>query len=148
MEKAQQYEDIANKITDSNIKLDLWHHAGKCYRKTKNFAKAIASFGRVLQENPQYHVSLLQIMMIGTQDCPEEIKEIANEKSKFLIECILEDYKNIPLRISLEAISYINSYNEIRQNILSNRAHVEKIKDVKGNIIARWGGTCGRWDIS
>lgn len=24
--------------------------------------------------------------------------------------------------------------------------HVEKIKDIKGNIIARWGGTCGRWD--
>ena len=26
--------------------------------------------------------------------------------------------------------------------------HYEKIKDIKGNIIARWGGTCGRWDIS
>lgn len=26
--------------------------------------------------------------------------------------------------------------------------HVENIKDIKGNIIARWGGTCGRWDIS
>ena len=24
----------------------------------------------------------------------------------------------------------------------------ENIKDIKGNIIARWGGTCGRWDIS
>ena len=24
---------------------------------------------------------------------------------------------------------------------------VEKIGDVKGNIIARWGGTCGKWDI-
>ena len=24
----------------------------------------------------------------------------------------------------------------------------EKIGDVKGNIVARWGGTCGRWDIS
>ncbi len=24
---------------------------------------------------------------------------------------------------------------------------VEKIKDIKGNIIARWGGTCGKWDI-
>ena len=24
---------------------------------------------------------------------------------------------------------------------------VEKIGDIKGNIIARWGGTCGRWDI-
>lgn len=23
-----------------------------------------------------------------------------------------------------------------------------KIKDIKGNIIARWGGTCGKWDIS
>ena len=21
------------------------------------------------------------------------------------------------------------------------------IKDIKGDIIARWGGTCGRWDI-
>ena len=25
--------------------------------------------------------------------------------------------------------------------------HVQKIGDIKGNIIARWGGTCGRWDI-
>jgi broad specificity phosphatase PhoE len=24
----------------------------------------------------------------------------------------------------------------------------DKIKDIKGNIIARWGGTCGRWDLS
>jgi len=26
--------------------------------------------------------------------------------------------------------------------------HYDKIKDIKGNIIARWGGTCGRWDLS
>ena len=26
--------------------------------------------------------------------------------------------------------------------------HVEKIGDIKGNIIARWGGTCGRWDVA
>ena len=26
--------------------------------------------------------------------------------------------------------------------------HYDKIKDIKGNIIARWGGTCGRWDIT
>lgn len=25
--------------------------------------------------------------------------------------------------------------------------HVQKIKDIKGNIIARWGGTCGKWEI-
>lgn len=25
--------------------------------------------------------------------------------------------------------------------------HVEKIKDIQGNIIARWGGTCGKWSI-
>ena len=24
---------------------------------------------------------------------------------------------------------------------------VDKIGDIKGNIIARWGGTCGRWDV-
>ena len=27
-------------------------------------------------------------------------------------------------------------------------AKIEKISDIKGNIIARWGGTCGRWDIA
>ena len=26
--------------------------------------------------------------------------------------------------------------------------HPKDIKDIKGNIIARWGGTCGRWDIT
>ena len=25
--------------------------------------------------------------------------------------------------------------------------HVDRIQDIKGNVIARWGGTCGRWDI-
>ena len=39
-----------------------------------------------------------------------------------------------------EVITIVEGVNEVQ--------HVEKIKDVKGNIIARWGGTCGRWDIS
>ena len=25
---------------------------------------------------------------------------------------------------------------------------VERIKDIAGNIIARWGGTCGKWDLA
>ncbi len=39
-----------------------------------------------------------------------------------------------------EVITIVEGVDEVQ--------HVEKIKDVKGNIIARWGGTCGRWDIS
>ena len=39
-----------------------------------------------------------------------------------------------------EVITIVEGMDEVQ--------HVEKIKDVKGNIIARWGGTCGRWDIS
>lgn len=26
--------------------------------------------------------------------------------------------------------------------------HVKRIKDIKGNIIARWGGTCGKWELN
>ena len=26
--------------------------------------------------------------------------------------------------------------------------HVENIKDIQGNIVARWGGTCGKWDVT
>ncbi len=29
-----------------------------------------------------------------------------------------------------------------------SRDEIKKISDIKGNIIARWGGTCGRWDIA
>ena len=39
-----------------------------------------------------------------------------------------------------EVITIVEGVDEVQ--------HVEKIKDVKGNIIARWGGTCGRWDIA
>lgn len=28
-----------------------------------------------------------------------------------------------------------------------NQHHVEKIKDIKGNVIARWGSTCGKYSI-
>jgi len=28
------------------------------------------------------------------------------------------------------------------------QTHYDNIKDIKGNIIARWGGTCGKWDIA
>ena len=30
----------------------------------------------------------------------------------------------------------------------ADNAQVSRIKDVQGNIIARWGGTCGKWDIN
>ena len=39
-----------------------------------------------------------------------------------------------------EVITIVEGMDEIQ--------HVDKIKDIKGNIIARWGGTCGRWDIA
>ena len=39
-----------------------------------------------------------------------------------------------------EVITIVEGCDEIPPNT--------EIQDIKGNIIARWGGTCGRWDIS
>jgi len=39
-----------------------------------------------------------------------------------------------------EVITIVEGEHEAR--------HYDKIKDIQGNIIARWGGTCGRWDIT
>jgi predicted CoA-substrate-specific enzyme activase len=39
-----------------------------------------------------------------------------------------------------EVITIVEGVEEVQ--------HVERIKDIKGNIIARWGGTCGRYDIA
>ncbi len=41
---------------------------------------------------------------------------------------------------SCEVITIVEGVEEVQ--------HVEKIKDIKGNVIARWGGTCGRYDIA
>jgi predicted CoA-substrate-specific enzyme activase len=30
----------------------------------------------------------------------------------------------------------------------NNNAEAQFIKEIKGNIIARWGGTCGKWDVT
>lgn len=37
-----------------------------------------------------------------------------------------------------EVITIVEGVDEVQ--------HVNNIKDIKGNIIARWGGTCGKWD--
>jgi len=39
-----------------------------------------------------------------------------------------------------EVITIVEGEHEVK--------HYDKIKDIQGNIIARWGGTCGRWDIT
>ena len=39
-----------------------------------------------------------------------------------------------------EVITIVEGTDELQR--------VENIKDIKGNIIARWGGTCGRWEIA
>ena len=35
-----------------------------------------------------------------------------------------------------------------QQALFSGWKASQEGKDIKGNIIARWGGTCGRWDIA
>lgn len=50
------------------------------------------------------------------------------------ITCDCNDCSN-----SCEVITIVEGMDEIQ--------HVQKIKDIKGNIVARWGGTCGKWEI-
>ncbi|MCD8377196.1 MAG: acyl-CoA dehydratase activase [Candidatus Gastranaerophilales bacterium] len=38
-----------------------------------------------------------------------------------------------------EVITIVEGFDKVQ--------HVENINDIQGNVIARWGGTCGRWDI-
>jgi len=38
-----------------------------------------------------------------------------------------------------EVITIIEGHDEVQ--------HIQKIKDIQGNIVARWGGTCGKWSI-
>ena len=45
--------------------------------------------------------------------------------------------------------STISRYiNENRDDILYISVDNIVEENIKGNIIARWGGTCGRWDIA
>ena len=52
---------------------------------------------------------------------------------------------SIPLLVNATAVQIIEEVITIVEGEQEIQ-HVKKIKDIKGNIIARWGGTCGRWD--
>lgn len=128
---AHQYEDMGDIISCPDMKLALLHHAGKCYRRIKNIPKALECFKKVLHIDPLYHVTLWQIMLIGTsRECSQEIQCFANEKTKYLFDNILEQHDKIPLRVSLAAISHVSTYKEIRDHILSDSKYVEILKDI------------------
>ena len=91
---------------------------------------------------PEHHQTM---GAIGAAMLAMEDHQYTNSKTKFKgwdvadmhfssITCACNGCSN-----NCEVITIVEGVDEVQ--------HVDKIKDVKGNIIARWGGTCGRWDI-
>lgn len=94
---------------------------------------------------PKHHQTM---GAIGAAMLAMEQHQYTNQKTKFKgwtikdmefhsVTCTCKGCSN-----NCEVITILEGKN------IQDKHEIEKISDIKGNIIARWGGTCGRWDIS
>lgn len=94
---------------------------------------------------PEHHQTM---GAIGAAMLAMEHHQFTNEKTKFKGWTIKDmEFHSVTCQCSgcsnnCEVITILEGKEQ------QNREEINKISDIKGNIIARWGGTCGRWDIN
>ncbi len=128
---AQEYAAAINDDLPHEIKIELLHHAGKAFRRCKMYDESFKSFTELLRIEPKWHATLSQIAHLGTQwKASYEIKSASNEALKELFDYIFDEYKDVPLRVSLAAISLLRSYRMLVSDIIQSKEKVKTIATI------------------
>ena len=126
---ALEYENAIVLYDDTDIKIELLHHLGKALRRCREYEKAQEVFKSVLRINPESYATYGQLITLGTFR-QEGLKESGNECIKTLLEKLLEDNSEIPLRVSLSVIARLRSYKEIALEMVNDEVKVSKIAQI------------------
>ena len=128
---AHEYAAATSDALPHEIKIELLHHAGKAFRRCDMYTESFDSFNELLKLEPKWHATLSQIAHLGTQyKASNEIKLASQESLKELLGYIFDEYKDVPLRVSLAAISLLRSYKELVSDIIKSREKVETIATI------------------
>ena len=121
------YNAVESDDLPHEIKIELLHHAGKAFRRCKMYDESFKSFTELLRIEPKWHATLSQIAHLGTQwKASYKIKSASNEALKELFDYIFDEYKDVPLRVSLAAISLFRSYRMLVSDIIQSKEKVKK----------------------
>lgn len=125
------YENLLTESISTDIKVELFHHLGKTYRRTGNYDKALEYFEKTLKIDPLMHATYLQISHLGTQFKDiSDIRKAGESKLSLLMDYVLDDFSSVPLRVSLGAITKLRSYKNIAKTISIAPEKVSLISEV------------------
>ena len=130
-ECAEIYKTILEESTDDDIKAELLHHRGKALRRCREYDNAYQCFLKVLELKPNWHATYGQIIALGVKnDVDVKLKEAGEVYMRKLLEEMLKDTSNVPLRISLAAIAKLRSYHNVSTPLLQDSEKVNKLADI------------------
>lgn len=128
---AAQYGDLARTTSDPEVRAEMLHHQGKALRRCGQPEAAMACFNQLLSEKPEWHATYGQIAHVGSQrDADSRMREHGEEAIRQLFEYVLNDSSNVPLRVSLAALSRLRSYPKIGDELGQHPAKVERLAEV------------------
>lgn len=81
----------------------------------------------ILELKPNWHVTYGQIVTLGMMPVPMEIKEAGAKYMKLLLENMLDNASDVPLRVSLATISRLRTYRSIVNEMVNSSEKVQKI---------------------
>lgn len=121
----------ALKTAQGRHKAELLHHLGKAYRRTGKQNEALECFQNLLELEPGWHATHGQIAHLGaSHDATDGIKAEGERSLRFLVSQILADPWEVPLRVSMAALSNLRSYYKFIRELADDSRAVEALAEL------------------
>ncbi|EGH22803.1 hypothetical protein PSYMO_15476, partial [Pseudomonas amygdali pv. mori str. 301020] len=122
---------IALDGAQGRIKAELLHHLGKAYRRCGDIDKALATFQKLLEIEPNWHATLGQIVHLGTQHGVGDTTRQAGERALHqLLGLMLESSASVPLRVAMAVLSNLRSYPSVVAQLNSDELSVKSLSRI------------------
>lgn len=127
---ADEYKNATELISTLDIRIELLHHQGKALRRCGAGELALNCFNEILKIQPDTYAAHGQISHLGIQrNISKEIKEAGQKSMSILVDCLLNG-KELPLRVSLAAISKLRSYPSLNKIISQSPEDVKRLGEI------------------
>ena len=128
---AQEYAQARADGVREELAVELLHHRGKALRRTGALVSALTCFNELLTYRPDWHAAHGQISHLGIQYLADAATKSAGEASiRWLMDRMMFDVSNVPLRVSLAAIAHLRSYPNVVNEISAQLDKVGHIADL------------------
>ncbi|MFS8172934.1 tetratricopeptide repeat protein [Vreelandella titanicae] len=113
---------------EGRIQAEFLHHLGKAYRRCGEIDKALGTFQKLLEIEPDWHAALGQIVHLGTQYGASEAARQAGESALHqLLGQMIKSPTAVPLRVAMAVLSNLRSYPSVVAQLNSDELSVRSL---------------------